>query len=46
MLLILEVKLLEVNYFDGSDGTQNYLVFQPMYKCFKASVKGSTTYVS
>ena len=20
------------NYFDGSDGTQNYLVFQPMYK--------------
>ena len=34
------------NYFDGSDGTQNYLVFQPMYKYFKASVKGSTTYVS
>ena len=34
------------NYFDGSDGTQNYSVFQPMYKYFKTSVKGSTTYVS
>ena len=22
------------NYFDG-DGTQNYLVFQPVYKCFE-----------
>ena len=33
------------NYFDGSDGTKNYLVFQPMYKYFKTSVKGSTTYV-
>ena len=34
------------NYFDINDGTQNYLVFQTMYKYFKASVKGSTTYVS
>ena len=34
------------NYFDGNDGTQNYLVFQPMYKYFKTSVKGSTTYIS
>ena len=33
-------------YFDGSDGTQNYLVFKPMYKFFKTSVKGITTYVS
>ena len=31
------------NYFDSDDGTQNYLVFQPMYKYFKTSVKGSTT---
>ena len=34
------------NCFDGDDGTQNYLVFQPMYKCFKRSVKGSTNYIS
>ena len=34
------------NYFNSDDGTQNYLVFQPMYKYFKTSVKGSTTYVS
>ena len=34
------------NYFDGDNGTQNYLVFQPMYKYFKTSVKGSTTYIS
>ena len=34
------------NYFDGSNGTQNHLVFQPVYKYFKTSVKGSTTYVS
>ena len=34
------------NYFDGSDDTQNYLVFQPIYKYFKTSVKGSTTYIS
>ena len=34
------------NYFDTDDGTQNYLVFQPMYKYFKTSVKGSATYVS
>ena len=34
------------NYFDIDDGTQNYLVFQPMYKYFNTSVKGSTTYVS
>ena len=33
-------------YFDSDDRTQNYLVFQPMYKYFKTSVKGSTTYVS
>ena len=33
------------NYF-GDDGMQNYLVFQPMYKYFKTSVKVSTTYVS
>ena len=23
------------NYFDGNDGTQNYLVFQPLYKYFE-----------
>ena len=34
------------NYFDSDDGTQNYLVFQPMYKYFNTSVKGSTTGVS
>ena len=34
------------NYFDGSDGMKNYLVFQPVYKYFETSVKGSTTYVS
>ena len=28
-------------HFDGDDGTQNYLVFQPMYKYFKTSVKCS-----
>ena len=33
------------NYFDSDDGTQNYLVFQPMYKYFNTSVKDSTTYV-
>ena len=25
---------MEKNFF-GEDGTQNYLVLQPMYKCFK-----------
>ena len=34
------------NYFDSDDGTQNYLVSQPIYKYFNTSVKGSTTYVS
>ena len=34
------------NYFDSDDGTQNYLVFQPMYKYFKTSIKCSTNYVS
>ena len=34
------------NYFDSDDGTQNYLVFQPLYKYFNTSVKGSPTYVS
>ena len=34
------------NYFDGADGTQNYLVFQPMYKYFKTSAKGSNIYIS
>ena len=34
------------NYFDSYDGTQNLLVFQPMYKYFNTSIKGSTTYVS
>ena len=34
------------NCFDGDDGTQIYFVFQPMYKYFKTSVKGSTTYIS
>ena len=34
------------SYFDSDDGTQNYLVSQPMYKYFNTSVKGSTTYVS
>ena len=34
------------NYVDGDDGTQNYLVFQAMYKYFERSVKGSTTYIS
>ena len=34
------------NYFDSDDGTQNYLLFQPMYKYFKTSANGSTTYVS
>ena len=34
------------NYSDSDDGTQNYLVFQPMYKYFKTSLKGSTIYVS
>ena len=37
-----ELKKLE----KSDDGTQNYLVFQPMYKYFKTYVKGSTTYVS
>ena len=32
------------NYSDGSDGTQNYLIFQPVYKYFKTSVKGSTSW--
>ena len=33
--------------FDGGDdNTQDYLVFQPMYKYFKTSVKGSATYIS
>ena len=34
------------NYFDSDDGTQNYLVFQPMYKYFKTCAKSSNTYVS
>ena len=34
------------NYFDGDDCTQNYLVFQPIYKYFKTSFKGSSTYIS
>ena len=34
------------NYFNSDDGTQNYLVFQPIYKYFNTSVKGDTTYVS
>ena len=34
------------NHFNSDNGTQNYLVFQPMYKYFKTSVKCSTTYVS
>ena len=29
------------NYFDSEDGTQNYLVFQPMYKYFKTSGRTS-----
>ena len=32
-------------YFDG-DGTQNYLVFQPVYKYFKTFVESSFTYIS
>ena len=34
------------SYFEGDDGTQNYLIFQPMYKYFKTSIKGSNTYIS
>ena len=34
------------NYFDDHHGAQNYLVFQPMYKYLKTSVKGSNTYIS
>ena len=34
------------NYFDSDDGTQSYLVFQPMCKHFNISVKGSATCVS
>ena len=34
------------NYFDSDDGTQNYLVFQAMYKYLNTSVKYSSTYVS
>ena len=34
------------NYFDGSYGIKYYVVFQPMYKYFKTSIKGSTIYVS
>ena len=33
------------NYFDG-DGTQNYLVFQPVYKHFKNFVEGSSADIS
>ena len=33
-------------YIDSDDGTQNYLVFQPMYKFFNTFVKGTATYVS
>ena len=33
------------NYFDG-DGTQNYLLFQPIQKYFKTFVEGSFTYIS
>ena len=34
------------NYVDGDDGTQSYLVFQPINKYLKTSVKGSTIYIS
>ena len=33
------------NYFD-SDGTQNYLVFQPVYKYFKIFAKNNCTFIS
>ena len=33
------------NYFDG-DGTQNYLVFQSMYKYFKKFTKNNSTFIS
>ena len=33
------------NYFDG-DGTQNYLVFQPMYKYFKTFTENNFIYTS
>ena len=32
------------NYF-GGDGTQNYLVFQPMYKYFKKFAKNNSTFL-
>ena len=32
-------------YFDG-DGTQNYLVFQPMYECFKTFIESNFTFIS
>ena len=31
--LLVEIELKKINYFDD-DGTQNYLVFQPVYKYF------------
>ena len=33
------------NYF-GGDGTQNYLVFQPMYKYFEKFAKNNSTFIS
>ena len=33
------------NYFDGA-GTQNYLVFQPMYKYYKTLIENKFTFVS
>ena len=41
--LLVENELEKLEKIDGDDGTKNYLVFQPMYKYFKTSVKGSTT---
>ena len=35
----------EENYFDG-DGTQNYLVFQPMCKYFKTFTENNNTFIS
>ena len=32
------------NYFVGFDGTQNYLVFQPMYKYFRFNKGGKSIY--
>ena len=46
-----KLKTFDSSYFGGKshfeeDGTQNYLVFQPMYKYFKTFVKGGSTYIS